>query len=139
MAAEAVIIELLNDGEPLQVTVADGAGIEKGTLLKISDPRTAAASSGASDTFIGIAAAEKVASDGSTRLAAYTRGVFDLTCVVAAGTELYPSAGQYVELSGANLVRHLSGAVTYDGMAKMVGKALETGGASEVIAVLVGG
>lgn len=138
MAAEAVIIELLgNEGDPITVTVADGATIEKGTLLKISDPRTAAASSAASDTFIGIAAAEKVISDGSTTLAAYTHGIFDLTNIPAAGTELYVTAGQFVEISGANLVRHLSGAVTYDGVAKAVGLALETGSANEVIAVLV--
>lgn len=130
MANEAVIIELLGDkGNPVRFTVADGTGIEKGTLLKFADPRTASASSGA-DVFAGIAAAEKVASDGSTSLAAYTKGIFDLT---ATGTI---TAGQLVSLSGANLVK--TAVATDVEQGKIVGKALETAAHSEVIAVAVG-
>jgi hypothetical protein len=132
MANEAVIIELLGSppGEPVRYTVADGATIEKGCICKLSDPRTAAASS-AADVFAGIAAAEKVINDGSTTLAVYTCGIFDLTAAAQAIT-----AGMIVSLSGANLVRPAVAAELLTGA--VVGKALETATAGEVIAVAIG-
>lgn len=131
MANEAVIIELLgNGGDPIRVTVADGAGIAKGTLLKITDPRTGAATSADNDAFIGIAAAEKVANDGSTTLAVYTHGIFDLKDSGAGIT-----AGERVSMGGANLISKVAAA---DLLFSDVGIALETASASEVIAVLVG-
>lgn len=87
MANEAVIIELLGDmGDPISYTVADGTGIAKGALLIITDPRTAVAHTGADQPIAGIAAAEKVASDGQTRLAVYTNGIFDITAAAAGVT-----------------------------------------------------
>jgi hypothetical protein len=129
MANEAVIIELGPDnGAAYRFTVAEGATIEKGCLCKLSDPRTAAASSGA-DVFAGIAAAEKVASDGATTLAFHTEGVFDLMSAGAAIT-----AGGLVSLSGANLIKQATEAEMVTGAA--FGKALETAAAAgEVIAV----
>lgn len=59
-------------------TVADGAGIEKGTVLKLTDPRTAAASDGAGDVLAGIAAREKVADSGRTRLSIHKKGYFEM-------------------------------------------------------------
>ena len=134
MANEAVIVELINGGEPISLTVADGATIEKGTLLQLTDPRTGSASA-ALETFAGIAAAEKVISDGATTLAVWTKGVFDL--VATAGPAI--SAGQLVRLSGANLIAaanlasHISGGY-------IIGKALEStaAGTTETIQVLVG-
>ena len=101
MANEAVIIELLgNGGDPVRYTVADGTGIAKGTLMQLSsDPRTITASSGDGEIFVGIAAAEKVANDGSTELAVYTNGIFDITDS-GAGVAL----GKYAKLNGANVV-----------------------------------
>ena len=61
---------------PIQFTCADGTGIEKGTLLKMIDPDTVAASDGDTDIIAGIAAEEKVANDGKTKIAVYTRGIF---------------------------------------------------------------
>lgn len=132
MTNEAVIIELLGSpkGRPVRYTVADGTGIEKGTLLKISDPRTAAATSADNDPFAGIAAAEKVASDGQVTLAAWTCGIFDLKDAGAGIT-----AGERVSIGGANLVSKVAAA---DLLFANVGIALETASASEVIAVLVG-
>ena len=132
MANEAVIIELLgNGGDPVRFTVADGATIEKGTLLKLTDPRTAIASSADNDPFCGIAAAEKVASDGSVTLAAYTKGIFDLK---DSGSGI--TVGATVNVGGANLVIASAAADLLTG--SVVGRALETASAAEVIAVAVG-
>jgi len=129
MANEAVQVE--GPYETHDFTVADGATIEKGTLCKLSDPRTAAASSGA-DAFAGIAATEKVASNGKTELGLWTRGIFDLTTIGPAIT-----AGDIVSLSGANLIKEATEAEIQAG--KGIGKALETSTAgSEVIEVFVG-
>jgi len=131
MANEAVIIELLgNGGDPVRYTVADGAGIAKGALLKITDPRTAVATGADNDPFAGIAAAEKVTSDGSTTLAAYTHGIFDLTDSGAGIT-----AGERVSIKDTNKIAKVAAA---DLLFADVGIALETAAASEVIAVLVG-
>ena len=131
MANEAVIIELLgNGGDPVRFTVANATGIEKGTLLKVADPRTASATSADNDAFAGIAASEKVASDGATTLAAYTHGIFDLKDSGAGIT-----AGERVSIAGANLISKVAAA---DLLFADVGIALETASASEVIAVLVG-
>ena len=61
---------------PIPMTVADGAGIEKGSILALSDPNTAAVTTGDTDVCAGIAAEEKVESDGKTKLAVYKRGIF---------------------------------------------------------------
>ena len=132
MANEAVIIELFNGGEPMRFTVADGATIEKGTVLKMTDPRTAAASAGAGDIVAGIAAAEKVANDGSTTLAVYTNGIFDLNIVGGGSATL----GSFVRTSGTgNKVTVMTTLDQETG--KVVGRALETGSADETIAVRV--
>jgi len=78
MANEAVIIELFNGGRPIRFTCADGTGIEKGTLLELTSPRTVIANTNDNAPIAGIAAAEKVASDGATEIAAYTDGIFDM-------------------------------------------------------------
>jgi len=135
MTQECTIVELLgNTGDPVRYTVTDGATIEKGTLCIISDPRTAAANT-ASGAFIGIAAAEKVASDGSTSLALYTNGIFDIWATSGAAI----LAGQYVKLSGANYVTQ-AGTADIE-MGTVVGKALETtaAGVFEQILVKIGG
>ena len=74
MANEAVLLTELEP--PIGFTVADGTGIEKGTHLRLTDPMTAIITSGAAQAFAGIAAEEKIASDGKTELAVYIRGIF---------------------------------------------------------------
>lgn len=61
---------------PVPFTCANGTGIEKGALLKLSDPATVATATGDTDAIIGIAAEEKIASDGKTKIGVYMRGVF---------------------------------------------------------------
>ena len=133
MANEAVIIELLgNKGDPVRYTVADGTGIEKGTIMELEDPRTCKKVSGAGCVIAGIAAAEKVASDGSTTLAVYTNGIFDLTCA-AGGTA---TLGSYVRSSSTDNTITVSTTLD-DETGKSIGKALESGGNNEVVAVRV--
>jgi hypothetical protein len=78
MANEATIIELFNGGRPIRFTCADGTGIEKGTLMELSGDRTVIANTNDNAPVVGIAAAEKVASDGATTIAVYTDGIFDM-------------------------------------------------------------
>lgn len=135
MADEAVIIELVGNGRPIQFTVADGAGIEKGTIMKFSsDPRTIAASSADGDLFAGILAYEKVASDGSTKATVYTQGIFDIKVTESTGSAVL---GEPVKINGANTVTAADDD-TVEHRAEVVGTALETGSAGETIAVAVG-
>ncbi|MAH49110.1 hypothetical protein CMI37_25015 [Candidatus Pacearchaeota archaeon] len=133
MANEAVIIELLgNGGDPIRFTCADGTGIEKGTLMELTDPRTVIKISAADKPVVGIAAAEKVASDGATTIAVYTNGIFDLSVGSGATTVL----GNDVVSNGSD-----NTVDTYDTLddekGYVIGKSLETGGNSEVVAVRV--
>jgi len=130
MANEAVLKLRIDD--PMNFTVADGAGIEKGTICELTDPRTAAANNGSGDVFAGIAAREKVASDGRTQLALFRRGIFDLK---DSGSGI--TAGQWVSTGGTNTIKTATEAEMAAG--KGVGIALETASAAETIEVLVGG
>ena len=140
MANEAVIIELLGSppGEPIQMTVANATSISGGTLMVLSDPRTAAASTATTlgtAKFAGILAHDKLANDGSTTAAVYTNGIFDLTSVTTVGAESAIAVGDYVVMSGANTIKTGSGTCVVSGAA--IGYALETAGSAEVIAVRV--
>ena len=74
MVNEATLV--IETGPPIPFTVADGTGIEKGTILKITDPMTAVLADGDADIIAGIAAEEKIANDGKTTLAVYREGIF---------------------------------------------------------------
>lgn len=80
--------------EPIDFIVADGTGITKGTLLKLADPRTAAESIDGDDIIAGIAARDKVANDGRTRLAVFRRGVFRMVAksAISAGSSVSSDA-----------------------------------------------
>ena len=131
MANEAVIIELLGEGaskgRPIRYTCA--TSMEKGTLVKITDPRTVAATAADNDPFGGVLAAETV-SGVDTTCTCYTCGIFDLKDAGAGIT-----AGERVSVGGANTVSKVAAA---DLLFADVGIALETAAAAEVIAVLVG-
>ena len=133
MADEAIIVELLgNQGDPVEYTVAEATGIEKGTIMELEDPRTMKKVSGAGVVIAGIAASEKVAGDGSTTLAVYTNGIFDLK-TAAAGTA---TLGSFVRAAAAD--NTITVATTLDNeTGKAIGKALETGGNAEVMQVRV--
>lgn len=129
MANEAIEIE--GPYETHDFTVAAGTGIEKGTILKLTDPRTASATSASGDVVAGIARTEKVANDGSTNLGVYTKGIFDLT--VTSGQTV--TAGELVSIGGANTIKTATEAEIAEG--KAIGKALEDGSSEEVIEVAV--
>lgn len=61
---------------PLSFTCADGVAIPKGSILKLADPNTVSLAAGDTDVVVGVAAEEKIASDGITSIAVYTRGIF---------------------------------------------------------------
>ena len=133
MANEAVIVELLgNQGDPIEITVADGTGIPKGTLMKMTGDRTGEASTADGNAFMGITTSEKVANDGSTTLAVYTHAIFDLT---DAGAGI--GFGNRVTIGGANTIKTAAAGEAETG--EVFGLALETASAGEVIQVLVGG
>ena len=133
MADEAVIVELLGDaGDPISFTVSDSVGIEKGATMKMTDPRTAAQSDGAGDIIAGIAASEKVANDGNTKLAVLRNCIVDLKVESGKSATL----GQHLRTAAtANQVEN--GSATDNETGKTLGKALETGSTSEVIQVRV--
>jgi hypothetical protein len=131
MANEAVIVELFNGGRPIRFTCANGVGIEKGTLLELTDPRTVIANANDNAPLAGIAAAEKVASDGATTISAYTDGIFDV--LTDAGTD---TVGAMVANSAtANSVQTADAADLLQG--SVLGKLLETAGNAEVALVRV--
>ena len=129
MANEAIL--RLEVNKPIPYTVADGTGIEKGALLKLTDPRTAIITSGNSDMLAGIAAREKVASDGRTELAVYDSGFFDMVCSGAV------TLGQAVISAGgtAAFVNMVKVATITDSGAATLGIAQETGSDAEVIQI----
>ena len=129
MAREAILRDRLAD--PIDFTVADGTGIEKGAICKITDPRTAILSDGSSDVIAGIAAREKVASNGRTRLSIFRCGVFDLQAsgAIAVGDSVV-SASNILSNTVKTAIGEVSGA-------QIIGTALETATADEVIQVHV--
>jgi hypothetical protein len=103
MANEAVL--MVETHLPIQFTVADGVGIEKGAILKMTDPMTAALSDGDGDVIAGIAAEEKIASDGNTTLAVYRGGIFKVLAgaaiTVGAALDTHSSTGAVNEVAPA--------------------------------------
>lgn len=131
MANEAVIIELFNGGRPIRFTCADGTGIEKGTLLELSGDRTVIANTNDNAPVVGIAAHEKVASDGATTISAYTDGIFDM--LTDAGSD---NAGALMANSATeNVIQTADAADLLQG--SVVGYLLEGAGNAEVCAVRV--
>jgi hypothetical protein len=133
MANEAILVQAL-ENKLFEITVADNATIEKGTIMKLnSDPNTGIASAADGDIFLGILAVEKVADDGQTRVPVRRHGVFDITDSGAGMT-----LGDLCKIAGANLVATADEAGAL-GAREIVGLVLETCGAGEVVEVLVGG
>lgn len=132
MANEAVLVQQLED-RLLEVTVADGVAIDKGTILKWSDANLGAASSADGDFFCGILATDKVANDGQTRVGVWRRGVFDIKLTAAT-----VATGEPVKVAGANLAA-LANDDTIANAGEVIGIAMQDGANNEVIEVLVGG
>ena len=130
MANELALRDRLAD--PIDFIVADGTGIEKGTTLNLTDSRNAIkATSGAGTATIlagaGVAAREKIASDGRTRLSVFTKGVFDASAsgAITVGDPVVFVADNHIAAAGVNTTA-ASGAI-------IVGHALETATDAEIV------
>jgi len=103
MTNEAVLI--YETAKPIPFTVADGTGIEKGAILKMTDPMTAVLADGDGDIIAGIAAEEKIANDGKTKLGVYREGIFRVLAgtAVTIGTpvDTHASTGATNEVAAA--------------------------------------
>lgn len=135
MTNEAIIIELFgtNDpGRPIRYSCADGVTIPKGSLLQINSDRTVLIHAAIDKPIAGIAAHEKVASDGATTIAVYTNGIFDLTAAAAGVTAL----GALCAGSGTpNMITVADGTDILQ--SSDVGMCLEAHGNDEVAAVRI--
>ena len=78
MANEAIL--MWETELPIPMTVSNTTGIEKGALLTLSDPMTAALCTDSTAAFAGIAEGEKINSDGRTKLGVYRGGIFKVMC-----------------------------------------------------------
>lgn len=117
MAREAVLV--LEQELPINFTVADGTAIEKGALLKLTDNMTAAQADGTEDILAGIAASEKIANDGRTKLGVYRKGIFrmylsgaslatgNFATSAALPTNAVLATGVTTHISGGKILGHL--------------------------------
>lgn len=121
MANEAVVVA--SQENPWPFTVADGTGITKGALMELTTPRTANTADTSGAKFAGIAARDKVASDGRTELALHRRCMALVYCsgtinfgdpIVLADVSVYPNfvAMAGITASGANIIGHMLEAAT---------------------------
>ena len=79
---------------------ASGTKIAKGTILKFSTARLAAAADGAADIFAGVASADKAEGDATVRVGCWENGILEF---FASGTV---TAGEKVVTHGtANMIR----------------------------------
>jgi len=126
MAREVTKVELTNStGFPRSYTCASNVAITKGTVLALSDPRTAAANTTSKAACAGFASMEKANDDYATTITAWTDGVFKVYAsgVITAGDELILSnPDNYV-------ASHLDNAQTSD--AFVIGYSLETAATGE--------
>ena len=133
MAADGFEATLLIETEiPIPFTCDNATGIEKGTVLTLSDPMTVAAASSTNGLVAGIAAEEKIASDGKTTISVYRGGIFKMTC--SGAVSVGDMVGQVVTGAAVNHIGSNQGTVNISG-ARILGTALETGADDETIKV----
>ena len=124
MTGEATLIH--ETEVPIPFTCADGTGIPKGTLLRLTDPMTVVLATDADVPIAGIAAEEKIANDGMTKIAVYRRGIFKML------------AGESSILIGSPLTSHtVDNEVTLQDVndTHIVGRALEAAADTETFLV----
>ena len=136
MANEASIIELIGKvpGCPMRFSCLDASAIEKGALLQLTTAtiREVITHTGADKPIVGIAAHEKVASDGATTITAYTNGIFDITAAAAGAAVI----GQMV--AGSATVNMFTPADANDLLqGSFIGNVLEAADNDERVAVRV--
>ena len=135
MANEAVIVELNRFATPVSFTVDNTEAVEKGTIMYMTDPKTCTKTTGTGhQVFAGIAATEKVASDGQVKLGLWVPGQNNIFDLYTAGTI---TVGTNVVTSGANTIGASVDADFEAGI--VIGQALEAAaaGTPEVIQVRV--
>jgi len=88
----------IETGPAIPFTVANGGAIPKGTICEVEDLMTAAVSE-ADDRVAGVAATEKIASDGKVKLGCYREGFFKGTATNTI------AIGDAIALSGTNLLK----------------------------------
>lgn len=116
-------------------TCAAATAISKGTLLKFTDPRTAAAYDAATIQaavpVAGVAAMDKEASDGSDSISVWYDGIFEASAsgAIALGAAVVGLANNYVaQASGIHVAA--SGAM-------VLGYSLETASDAEVVNIRI--
>jgi len=121
MVREATLI--VETELPIGFTCANGTGIEKGTILKMADPMTASYANATNQIPAGIAATEKIASDGKTKIGVYRHGIFKGTCSgsIAIGDPVITAETNFI-MTG----------LAQSGVNRL-GTALEAGAATETI------
>ena len=130
MANEAVL--MIETELPISMTCDNATGIEKGTICKITDPFTAVKADGTDDLIAGIAAGEKIASNGDTEIEIYRGGFFK---VVISGRI---TVGDQVGVDGNSLADNLvisNRATAALSGSKILGIAMETGADGETILI----
>jgi len=121
MANEAVLY--LEVTKPIFMTCANATGIERGSLLKLSDPNTVILHAATDDVVGGISSGEKIASDGITSVGVY-RGAGNQFKVTASGSiTCGDSLG--MSLGGDNKVYNNRATTNLSG-SRTIGTALET-------------
>jgi len=108
--------------------VAEAVSIPKGTILALTSPLTAAASSADDEPCAGISMMEKVGGDGSTVITAARDGVWGLKASAAGIT-----VGNQVGINGLNEIKVYSSVDDEKGWT--MGRALETTAGTAVIKV----
>ena len=118
MADEATLF--IETEHPIDFTVADATGILKGVVLQLNDPITAIGVVADNSMVAGIAAADKIASDGVTKLAVYRGGIFRMT-----GSGSITAGDPVSTIGGSNRVKSVVGTLTLSG-SRILGTAWET-------------
>lgn len=105
--------------EATSFTCAEAVGIEKGALLKLTDPRTAVLNDTSGSVIAGICAREKIGGDGRTEVAVFTDGIF---AMLVSGSV---TIGLAVSAAGSSVDAVTNAPVTRKGR-MIVGTALTT-------------
>lgn len=129
MANEITILWQLEPSVPF--TCADGTGIEKGSLVKITDPFTVAITAADHDEVIGVTTEEKIANDGKVKVPVCMRAI----CKGTAGTAGVTVGASINSDAGTSAANKLADCAVNG--ENIVGRALETAAATETFIFLL--
>jgi hypothetical protein len=118
--ANAVAVLVYETEPAIPFTVSDAAAIEKGDFLVLSSPMTVALTSGDNQVIAGIAAEEKIANDGKTKIGVYRHGYFKVEVGTSGAT-----VGKDAVVEAKNELKDYD--TLDDEAGKKCGKFLETG------------